>query len=782
LETTRKARDPQAVQAVCICVFLALAVLAVFGQTAHFDFVDYDDRENVYANPVVAQGLSVKAVGWAFTHVQTFNWIPLTTLSHMLDCQLFGLHAGGHHLVNVLFHAASAVLLFLLLRQMTGSLWRSAFVAALFAVHPLRAESVAWVSERKDVLSAFFFLLAIGAYVRQARQPSRAGPVVVFLLFALGLLAKSMVATLPFVLLLLDYWPLGRMEERLKAEGRRLKEEGGEQRIPRSDNAPCAPEPPRASSPSPPQTCGGEGWGEEAPTRFMGRLAGLPFWELVKEKIPLFALAAASCVATALVPGLLTTDAHQPPLFDRLGNALVAYVVYLGQMVCPAGLATPYGRPLNGQPVWKVCLAFLLLAAISAGVVVWRKRRPYLLAGWLWYLGMLLPVIGVVQITTAAAHADRYTYLPGIGLALAATWAVADWSTGWKHRRLVLGGLMLAVIGSLAVCAHIQTSYWKDSASLWTRALACTSDNFVALNNQGTALVQQGKLEEAIAHFKKSLEIAPSNAEALNNLGNALAMQGADDAAIAQYEKALAIRPGYNSAHYNLGNMLLKHGRLDEAIAHFKKSLEIAPEHAESLNGLGYALVLKGDLNGAMACFEKAAALSLDPLARWCSLGDGFLQKGVWEAAIACYQQAIKINPRSADVCANLGMALYRKGQTKEAIDCLQQALEINPSQLYAQNNLALLLATAPEPSLRNAARAVALATQASQLSGGGNPVILHTLAVAYAADGNYSLAADTARRALALAAAQKKDALAATLQQEIKLYEAKTPPPNAPR
>ncbi len=259
---TRKAGDLQALQALCVCAFLALAVLAVFGQTAHFGFVDYDDPANVSANPAVAQGLSVKAVGWAFTHAQLANWIPLTTLSHILDCQIFGLRAGGHHLVNVLFHAATAMLLFLVLRLMTGSLWRSAFVAALFAVHPLRAESVAWVSERKDVLSAFFFMLAIGAYVRQARQPSRAGPVVVFLLFALGLLAKSMVATLPFVLLLLDFWPLGRMGERLKAEGRRLKAEGGEQRIPRSDNAPCGPEQPRAYTPSPPQTCGGVGWGE----------------------------------------------------------------------------------------------------------------------------------------------------------------------------------------------------------------------------------------------------------------------------------------------------------------------------------------------------------------------------------------------------------------------------------------------------------------------------------------------------------------------------------------
>ncbi len=449
-ETTRQAGDPQALQVVCVCAFLALAVLAVFGQTAHFGFVNYDDPANVSANPVVAQGLSMKAVGWAFTHIQVANWIPLTTLSHILDCQLFGLRAGGHHLVNVLWHAATAVLLFLVLRLMTGSLWRSAFVAALFAVHPLRAESVAWVSERKDVLSAFFFMLAIGAYVgyvEKRKAPSFASSfgksteggkatedresrkqkffyALTLVFFVLGLLAKSMVATLPFVLLLLDYWPLGRMEERLKAEGRRLKEEGGEQRIPRSDNAPCAPEPPRASSPSPPKTCVGEGWVLEAPTRLMGKLAGLPFWGLVKEKIPLFALAAGSCVAAALVPGLVVMDAHRLPLFERLGNAAVSYAVYLGQTVFPVGLAIPYPNPPNGQPLWKVCLAFVLLAAVTAGVTVWRKKRPCLLVGWLWYLGMLVPVIGIMQISPDANHADRYTYLPGIGLAMAGTWAV----------------------------------------------------------------------------------------------------------------------------------------------------------------------------------------------------------------------------------------------------------------------------------------------------------------------------------------------------------------------
>jgi len=692
---TGKARDPQILQAVCVCIFLALAVLAVFGQTAHFEFMGYDDPAYVSANPVVEHGLSVQAVGWAFAHTQLGNWIPLTILSHILDCQLFGLNAGGHHIVNVLFHAATAVLLFLVLRQMTRRLWRSAFVAAVFAVHPLRAESVAWVSERKDVLSAFFFVLAIGAYVRfveKWKAESRKQNflyALTLLFFALGLLAKSMVATLPFVLLLLDYWPLGRIQEKQKAESRKQRSEIGDQRS--------------------------EGGSQKAP--------GLPFGALVKEKLPLFFLSAASCGVAALVPGLIVTAANRVPLLERLGNAAVSYVVYLRQTVCPLGLAIPYPLPPNGQPPWKVSLALLLLAAMTAGAVVWRKKRPWLLAGWLWYLGMLVPVIGIVQISGDAAHADRYTYLPGIGLAMAATWAVADWSAGWKHRRTALGGLMMAVTGALAVCACVQTSYWKDSESLWTRALACDSSNSTALNNMGNVLVNQNKPDKAIALFRKALDIAPGFAEAHNNLGLALfAMGNAKDAiaefrgaleidpdygearnnlgsglcamgnldeAIVQFHKALRLIPNSAPACYNLASALARKGNLEEAIAQYRKALEINPGYAEARYYLCKALLRTGDMDGAMARFQEQPAMSPDPLARWTHFGNDFLQRQDWEEAILCYRQAIQINPRSADAFANLGMACLKKGETKQALDAWQKALEL----AAAQKNVALAAA-----------------------------------------------------------------------------------------
>ena len=689
-------------EAGAVCIFLALAVLAVFGQTAHFDFVNYDDDRNVYQNPIVEKGLSVQAAGWAFTRTQDANWVPLTTLSHMMDCQLFGLHAGGHHLVNVLLHAATAILLFLALRQMTGSLWRSAFVAAVFAIHPLRAESVAWVSERKDVLSAFFFMLTIGAYTRFVREskvhpPSpgsgaRRSPkskgfyVLALLFFALGLMSKSMVATLPFVLLLLDWWPLNRMRS---AE------------------------------------CGVRN-----------------FTKLVVEKIPFLALAAGSCAVTALTPGLLIADVHKQPLFERIENALVSYVIYLRQMLFPEGLAIPYPNAPNGEPAWKAGLAFVLLAAITAGVVAWRKKQPWLLTSWLWYLGMLFPVIGIIQILFNVAHADHYTYLPEIGTAIALTWSVAEWSARWKQRRWILGGLMAAVIGALMACARAQTAYWKDSETLWTRTLDCTSGNSVAHNDLGLALAQKGDVDGAIAHYKMALEIHPDDDEVHYNLGVGLFQKGDVEGAIAQYKTALEIAPGNAEYHNNLGAALFAKGAVEDAIAQFEEALTIQPGHADARFNLGTALLKLGRLDEAIAQFRKT----------------------------------LEINPGHENAHYNLGVTLFLKGNLAEAIAQYQKVLETNPGQVNAQGNLAWLLSTAPDASLRNGAKAVALAENASRSTGGRNPFIQQTLAAAYAENGSYPTAVATARRALELALAQKNDALAATLQSEIQLYETDTP------
>jgi hypothetical protein len=449
-----------------VCIFLAVIIWMVFGQTLGHEFVNYDDDLYVYENPVVQKGLTWEGFRWALTYGGIGHWHPLTWLSHMLDCQLYGLNAGGHHLTNLLLHGAATILLFLVLRRMTGTLWRSAFVAAVFAIHPLRVESVAWVAERKDVLSGLFFMLTLWAYVRYVQRQSRvegrgsnaqATPALgsrlwtfdyylVLLFFALGLLSKNMLVTLPFVLLLLDYWPLNRLA----------------------------------------------GF---SPGVLLRRVA---------EKIPLFVLTIGSCMATALVPEIRSADTL--PFGLRMENALVSYVIYLWQMIHPSGLACLYPNPASYLPLWQVAGALGLLLAISGAVWAFRQKHPWLVVGWLWYLGMMVPVIGIVQISHYA-HADRYTYLPQIGLYLLLTWAAADLCAGWRHRRVVLGGGSAIILMALIFCAHTQSSYWRNSESLWTHALTCTSDNYIAHNNLGNALLEKGEVDEAMAQYQKALEI-----------------------------------------------------------------------------------------------------------------------------------------------------------------------------------------------------------------------------------------------------------------------------------
>ena len=666
-------------RAPAVCLVLAAITFAVFGQTAGFSFVNYDDDKYVYENLVVAKGLTLKGALWALIYGGIGHWHPLTWLTHMADCQAYGLWAGGHHLTNVALHAVAAVLLFLALREMTGNLWRCAFVAAVFAIHPLRVESVAWIAERKDVLSGMFFMLTLWAYGRYARQPSRGRYAAVALWYGLGLLCKNMLVTLPFVLLLLDWWPLHRV-----------------------------------------------------------KLA--PFWGLVKEKIPLFLLSVGSCVATALVPEKVL-DYQRVPLLERIGNAVVSYVVYLRQMVFPAGLAIPYLYPPNGQPFWKVALAFVLLAAISITVWACRKRRPYLLVGWLWYVGMLVPAIGLIQISYYA-RADRYTYLPGIGLVLAGTWAVGDWSLGWQHRRAVLGGLMAAGIGALMVCAWIQTGYWRNTETLWTHTLACTADNNIARLNFGHDLRKKGRLDEAITFYQKGLQTAPDNAASENNLGNALCAKGRVDEAITHYKKALQIKPAFAEAHFNLGKALRQQEKMDEAITHFQEAVQIEPDLVPARINLGNAL----------------------------------LQQGKADQAVTQFERVLEIHPNDAGMHLNLGLCFVQMGRMDEGILQDQKALQIKPADPGIQNNLAWLLATCPKASLRNGNKAVELARQANALTGGKNPIILRTLAAACAEAGRFPEAVDTAQRASRLAEAQSNPMLAAQLQSEMKLYQAGLP------
>jgi Tfp pilus assembly protein PilF len=574
-----------------VCVALLILVFVVFGRATSFPFVNYDDDRYVTENPVVQQGLTWKGFTWAFTYGQIGHWHPLTWLTHMADCQIYGLRAGGHHLTNVLLHAAAVVLLFLVLQRLTDALWRSAFVAAVFAIHPLRVESVVWIAERKDVLSGVFFMLTLLAYARYVRRPSPWGYIATALVFALGLLSKNTLVTLPFVLLLLDWWPL----DRVKSVG---------------------------------------------------------YGKLILEKIPLFLLSTGSCIATALVPETVAQDARLT-LIERLENAVVSYAIYLRQMVFPMGLATPYPDVRHGWPLWQVGLSVLGLAAISAVVFVCRKKRPYLVVGWLWYLGMLVPMIGIVQISYYS-HADRYTYLPGIGVLVAVTWAVADWSASWKNRGPILGMLMGGVIIAVSVVASIQTGYWASSEVLWTHALACTTDNYLASYNFGNILYRQERFDEAIPHFEDAIRFKPNYADAHINLGTVLARQGKLDEAITHFRAALGINAALTEAHFDLAKALQQEGKLDEAIAEYHAVAQINPGDYDIHNILARLYVGQGKMGEAAAEFQAAVA----------------------------------VNPNDAEACNNLGSIFARQGKMTEAIAEFQQALKIRPDYGVAQNNL----------------------------------------------------------------------------------------------
>jgi tetratricopeptide (TPR) repeat protein len=573
-----------------ICLSLAAMVWLVFGQTRGFEFVNLDDNAAVYLNPQVTKGLSLEGAAWAFTHTEVGNWIPLTVLSHMLDAQLYGAWAGGHHLTNVILHAAASIGLFLVLRAMTNTLWRCAFVAAVFAIHPLRAESVAWVTERKDVLSAVFFILTLAAYLAYVRRPDPWRYGLVAGCMALGLMAKSMLVTVPFLLLLLDYWPLPRSQ----------------------------------------------------PVRW-----------LTLEKLPLLGLSGLAAMAAMRANHDAVVSWEALPLSLRLENAAVSAMTYLWQMIRPVCLAAYYPHPKESLPVGHIILAVVVLASISAAAVIWRHRRPWLLVGWLWFLGMLVPVSGIVQ-TGALAGADRYTYLPGIGVLVALSWGLAELCAFRPWARVALGACAALVLPVLMVTAHAQTAYWSESEVLWRHTLACTGPNSLAHRCLGVALLKKGRQEEALEElkagvaiwpdadtyyniglilhdrgqisvavedFRRAVALRPQHIEALNALGLALSGVGQDDEARTCYESALRHDPTHPGVHTNLGQLLEQRGNAREALEHYEQAIKTDPSFVLGLNNLAWILATTPDnalRNGprALELAERAAHLSnnTDPM------------------------------------------------------------------------------------------------------------------------------------------------------------------------
>lgn len=548
-----------------IIIFLVVSILAVYWQVGSHDFVAFDDESYLLENPVVRSGLTLNGISWAFTSLYAGNWHPLTWISHMLDVQLFGMNAAGHHLMSVALHAANSILLFLLLCRMTGSLLRSVVVAALFALHPLHVESVAWAAERKDVLSALFWMLTLYLYAGYVKKPGRSRYILVLATFALGLMAKPMLVTLPFIMLLLDYWPLGRFEAWQREESR--------------------------SSPG-------------ARRR--------SFAYLVQEKIPFLLLVTASCIVTVYAQhrGNAITSLAITSLLKRTTNAFIAYTNYLGKTFWPRDLAVFY--PFHKAPQsWPALCCAALLTAITVIAIQERRRRPYLITGWLWYIVTLVPVIGIVQVGLQSM-ADRYTYIPLTGIFVMVVWGVAGISEKWPCRRVLIGGLTATVLIACSIATWRQAACWKNSATLAIHALASTRDNFIAHSILGHQLVKDGKFVEAINHYEETASIEPMYAPVYLNIGDVYEKLGRVDESINNYETSLLINPAQTNIHYIIGSSLYSKGKRDEAIQHYYKELDVNPNFVDCHNNLGIALADRGDLDDAIRHFTYALKLEPD--------------------------------------------------------------------------------------------------------------------------------------------------------------------------
>ncbi len=544
-----------------ICLVLVVGILAIYGQVADFQFVNYDDPDFVSGNPIVKRGLSLDALVYAFTRTIASNWHPLTTLSHTLDVQLFGLAAGRHHLVNMGFHVANTLLLFLVFRQMTHRAWRSGVVAALFAWHPLHVESVAWVAERKDLLSALFWMLTLWAYVRYVAQSGVRRYLLVLLFYCLALLSKPMVVTLPFVLLLLDYWPLGRLRLPGLLSLSSAREMAGLRGRPIDSVAPTQATPPPASR---------------------------QVFRLVLEKVPLLLLAAAMSMVTYFVQEQTGAMKLVLPFSVRLANAVVSYARYLGKMFVPVDLAVLYPHP-GHWAAGVVIGALVVLGIVSAGTLLLARRQPWLLVGWLWFLGTLVPVIGLVQ-AGFQAMADRYSYLPLIGLFLALTWSGASLVSRWPAWGRLMPTTTVLLLGVCLGLSWRQTRYWQNSITLFSHALACTTNNPIAHNNLGNALREAGQREVAAAQFQEALRLKPDYPQAYNSLGAVLYDQGRGEEAIQNMQKALELDPNLFVAHENLGNIFWKRGQAREAILHWREALRLRPDDLVTLQNLAWLL------------------------------------------------------------------------------------------------------------------------------------------------------------------------------------------------
>ena len=597
--------DKERLNLVIICVLLVGIVGIVFGQTVRHDFINYDDGAYVKGNVHVLSGLNWPDVKWAFTTGHTGYAHPVTWLTHQLDCQLYGTWAGGHHLTSVVIHSANSILLFLLLWRMTSALWPSAFVAALFAIHPLHVESVAWVAERKDVLSGLFFFLTLHAYVAYAAKPQLGRYLLTLGLFVLGILSKPMLVTVPCLLLLLDYWPLRRMT------------------LSASEHDPAS--------------------------RFsLGRL--------VLEKVPFAVIAAGWSLLTFVIGkeyGVVAEETHFG-ITRRVANALVSYIIYVWNTFWPRDLALFYPYP-ETLPSGAVLFSGICLVLISIFCLVKIRSSPYLAVGWFWYLGMLVPVIGFIQVG-GQARADRYTYLPQIGLFLLVTWSATKLLARLRRGQEALAVMGLLVIIGLMACSYVQASYWQNSETVWNHALGVTVGNHIAYNNLGNVMIDKSQLDDAIYNFRKATEISPDYCEAQSNLGKALMLKGRSDEAVLHFRKALDICKDRSDVYNDLGHALARQGNWVEAITAYRAAIRTGPQHpnAHDNNNLGIALAKVGQTDEAIEQFQEALRIEGDYREAHCNLALVLVQVGRRDEAIAHLREALRLKPDDAQARAQL--------------------------------------------------------------------------------------------------------------------------------
>ncbi len=680
-----------------ITVILVFATLVAYEPIRHNGFVNYDDDKYITKNPDVTGGITQQSLEQAFTKPHYFMWHPLTTISHMLDYQFFGLNPAGHHFVSVVLHIVNTLLLFWILKNITGAIWPSAFVAAVFALHPLQVESVAWAAERKTVLSGLLWLLTMAAYVRYTRQPGFLRYLLVLLVFGLCIMTKPVVVTLPFVLLLLDYWPLERFR-----------------------------------------------WGQKGKTAAKTTSNQKSAIWLIAEKAPLLAMSAILAVITINMQHLggVVQTLEKEPIDYRIANMFLSYIRYIGKVIWPSSLAVCY--PYTFVPLsnfWVLMCAILFIVLIVVIVCYISRRKKYAAVGWLWYIGTLVPMIGLVQ-AGGQSMANRYMYISMLGLLIISAWAAKDFITGRLRLKIVAAILAVVLLSALVVLTRIQVSHWQNSMTLYEYALKVTQNNALVENNYGSALFEAGRLDEAISHLNKALSIVPKMAEAEDNLGRVYLKQGKGDKAVACFKKVIEKNRASAEAYVNMASALGIQKKYDEALKYLKKAMGLAPDTPDIHNKMGIALLATGRPDEAITHFKLALQKSAIP----------------------------------EEVYSNLGSAYIQVGKYDLAIENLSKAIEIKPNNIGALNNLAWILAIVNDVSIRDANRAIEYAQRACELTGNEEAGLLDTLGAAYASAGKFAEAKATAEKALNIAKSSGREDLAGKIQKRIKLYEAGQP------